>query len=792
MLGMIYAIQEINRDRHILSNYTLGFKIFDSCYSETKAFQSAIALLSGKNTIPNFSCEKFPFVPGVIGDLVSSISITLGRIFGIYHFPQISHGAAHSILSNKLQFPSFLRTISGTVYQDYAMAQIIDHFHWKWVGILTADNSIGEVSTQNMKKEILTSNACISFIEKIHAQYSKQKIYMIAELVKNSSVNIVIINCDEVYVKVILDALYAVNVTGKTLIVTSHSTITPGFFTKETWPLLNGTLGLTPSSTDMPGFRDFLYSLKPSASEKDIFIRIFWKEYFNCNWVMKNISQKANAEAIDPELVFCTGQESIEELDMDLFELNSLSFTYHSYLAVYAFAHALDDLISCKAGYGPFINRSCSSIQDMHHWQVLHYVKNVHFYTKSNDEVYFDVNGDALMTYDIINVQIPTTDLFYFPKVGKVDPRAPKGKNIVINTSAVIWKNGKSQIPRSVCSESCPVGYRKSIRRGQPVCCFDCSPCSAGEITNQSDMNDCLKCQKDEWPNDRSDTCIPKSIEYLSYSDTLCVLFIAITVFFCFVTFSVVCIFIKYRDTPIVKANNRDLSYLLLLSLMLCFLCSLLFIGYPMRVTCILRQTVFGIIFSISISSVLAKTITVVIAFKATNPNSKLRNWVGAKIPYSLILCCILVQVVICTAWLLTSPPFPEMDVKSSSSLIILECNEGSKTFFYCMLGYMGLLAIVCFAVAFLARTLPDTFNEAKYITFSMLVFVSVWLSFIPAYLSTKGKYMVAVEIFAILSSSAGLLVCIFSFKCYIILLRSDLNTREHLIGRGGLSNNKK
>ncbi|XP_043911506.1 vomeronasal type-2 receptor 26-like [Protopterus annectens] len=349
-----------------------------------------------------------------------------------------------------------------------------------------------------------------------------------------------------------------------------------------------------------------------------------------------------------------------------------------------------------------------------------------------------------------------------------------------------------SEIPRSVCSNSCLVGYRKNIRRGQPVCCFDCTACSAGEIANQTDMNDCLKCKEDQWPNDQNDKCVPKAIEFLSYSDTLCVLLVAIVIFFCFVTASVLCIFIKYRDTPIVKANNRDLSYLLLLSLMMCFLCSLLFIGHPMRVTCILRQTVFGIIFSVSISSVLAKTIIVVIAFKATNPNSKLGSWVGTKIPYSLILCCMLVQAVICTAWLLTSPPFPEMDVKSSSSQIILECNEGSKTFFYCMLGYMGLLAIVCFAVAFLARTLPDTFNEAKYITFSMLVFSSVWLSFIPAYLSTKGKYMVAVEIFAILSSSAGLLACIFSYKCYIILLQSNLNTKENLVGRGGFSNTEK
>ncbi|XP_013928944.1 PREDICTED: vomeronasal type-2 receptor 26-like [Thamnophis sirtalis] len=335
--------------------------------------------------------------------------------------------------------------------------------------------------------------------------------------------------------------------------------------------------------------------------------------------------------------------------------------------------------------------------------------------------------------------------------------------------------------PISLCNDHCHPGYRKAKKEGKPFCCYDFLPCPSEKISNQKDMDNCFQCPLDHYPNEERNFCLPKYVTFLETEEMLGNIFTSFILTFSIITILLLWLFIKNKDTPIVKADNETLTYTLLISLLLSFLCALLFIGQPRQWTCLLRQANFGIIFSVAVSSILAKTIIVILAFMTTKPGSRIRKWMGKRLGLSVVLSCSFIQIIICTIWLSNSPPFLDVDMYSMAKEIVLMCKEGSTIMFYCVLGFMGLLAIISFLVVFLVRKLPDTFYEAKFITFSMLVFCNVWLSFVPTYSSTKGKYMVAVEIFSILCSSGGLLSFIFFPKCYIILVRPDLNIKEQL-----------
>ncbi|XP_030050808.1 vomeronasal type-2 receptor 116-like [Microcaecilia unicolor] len=670
-------------------------------------------------------------------------------------------------MSNTVKFPYFYRTVPSDLHLCSGIVKLLKHFGWSWVGVIACYEDKSLRAVQILKEGIEQNGGCIAFVEIFNRDNVRSTDFsQLYERIYMSSTSVIILYCSRDYAwNIFENARFDYTNITKTVWITTYERDFASHYTLGR-SVKNNTLAFTVAKKNIPSFSKFVREVNPNLLPSDFRTCSWWTSLCNSQ-CQKSVRRSCLAN-----------ETSFFEPHCNTKYLGS---SYSVYNAVYTLAHALHDMVTSGFGIGTTWSEESRFLDNLP-WRLHHYLKNIHFKNSLGEEISFDENGDITIGYDIINIVYLPNEIRSYEIIGSYNPYAPLGQDFTIDEKAIVWESDFTETPPpSRCSSSCHPGYRKLTREGQPVCCYDCIPCAEGEVSNQTDSDTCWMCPKDQWPNQRRDACIPKVKTFLSFEEPLGIVLTSISTFFFLITAVILGIFINYRDTPLVRANNRDLSYILLISLMLCFLCSLVFIGHPDKVTCVLRHTAFGISFSIVLSSILAKTTTVVLAFHATKPGSKLRKWIGSRISIFVVLFCSLIQTVLCLAWLFTAPPFSYLNMRSEIGAILIECNEGSIVAFYCVLGYLGFLAGISFITAFLARNLPDTFNEAKYITFSMLVFCSVWISFIPTYLSTKGKYMVAVEIFAIMASSAGLLGCIFLPKCYIILLKPDRNNRKYL-----------
>ncbi|XP_039618063.1 extracellular calcium-sensing receptor-like [Polypterus senegalus] len=771
---MIFAIEEINNRTDILPGINLGYKIYDSCRDVRLALQAAMALVNGQEDGQMDGCNEQSRAPVIVGQTNSSPVIGFTTALSPFNIPAISHGASCSCLSNKNLYPTFFRTIASDYYQSRALVQLVKHFGWTWVGAIRSDTDYGNYGMATFVQIAQKEGVCIEYSEAIYRTYPKEKFIKIVDIIKKSTSKVIVAFVSFSDLEYLLNELFNQNVTGYQWIGTESwiSARNPTFV--KYYKLLSGAIGTAVSSAVIPGLQEFLLNVRPSNNPGNTGLNSFWEFLFNCS-----LSKQNNAD-----LPPCTGSESLSNINNQYTDLSNNGYSSDVYKATYAVAYALHNLLSCQDEKRPAANGTCSVKMPIDPSQVLNYLKSINFSTSYEENFYFDGNGDPAAkgkTYDLVNWQLNGDGTIEFVTVGEYYAFLSEGK-FVIDYNNIVWAGSKRN--ESVCSESCRPGTRKAVQKGRPICCFDCIVCAEGEISNKSDSTDCLKCPLEYKANKQKDQCILKEIEFLSFEENMGILLVTLALLGASLTIAIGFVFYLKRDTPIVKANNSELSFLLLFSLTLCFLCSLTFIGRPTEWSCMLRHTAFGITFVLCISCVLGKTIVVLMAFRATLPGNNVMKWFGATQQRLSVCMFTLVQVIICTLWLTVSPPYPNKNMAHFTEIIILECDLGSKTAFYAVLGYIGLLAALCFVLAFLARKLPDNFNEAKFITFSILIFCAVWITFIPAYISSPGKYTVAVEIFAILASSFGLLFCIFLPKCYIILLKPEKNTKKNLMGK--------
>ncbi|XP_068175634.1 extracellular calcium-sensing receptor-like [Antennarius striatus] len=761
--AMIFAIEEINNSTELLPGVKLGYQIHDSCTSVPVIVHVAFQLSNSLDQAFQIgdNCSQSGMVMGVVGESGSTGSISMSRIIGRFNIPQVSYFATCACLSDKMQYPNFFRTVPSDQFQADALAKLVKHFGWTWIGAIRSDSDYGNNGMASFLFTAQKEGICVEYSESLHRTNPRSKIQRVADIIRRSTAHVIVAFIADSEMRLLLEELSR-EASPPRQWVGTEGWVTNGDMLK--YRFCAGAIGFGIEKSVIPGLRDFLLDLSATKVASSPVLTEFWEVVFNC--------RLGTCERM------CDGTEDMQTLQNPYTDTSQLRITNMVYKAVYALAHALHNTLC------PDTNSSthCDKYNKLSLKEVLNHLKKVKFNLNGYD-VSFDANGDPVAKYELVNWQKSHRGSIEIVTVGHYDGSLPAGQEFQINTN-LIFMEGVTKVPKSVCSDRCHPGTRKVLQKGKPICCYDCVRCPDGEISNSTDSLDCTPCSHEFWPNAESNTCLPKPVEFLSYDEVLGIILAAFSVGGACLTIMTAVLFYQHRTSPIVKANNSELSFLLLFSLTLCFLSSLTFIGAPSDWSCMLRHTAFAITFVLCMSCILGKTIVVLMAFKATLPGRNVMKWFGPLQQRITVACITFIQALICTIWLVVSPPFPIKNLTVYKKRIILECALGSAVGFWGVLGYIGLLAVFCLVLAILARKLPDSFNEAKLITFSMLIFCAVWITFIPAYVSSPGKFTVAVEIFAILASSFGLIFCIFGPKCFIILFKPDKNTKKQFLNK--------
>ncbi|KAM6181814.1 G-protein coupled receptor family C group 6 member A [Erethizon dorsatum] len=775
-LAMIHSIEMINNST-LLSGIKLGYEIYDTCTEVTVAMAATLRLLSKLNCsreAVEFQCDYSsctPRVKAVIGAGYSEITMAVSRMLNVQLVPQVSYESTAEILSDKIRFPSFLRTVPSDFHQTKAMAQLIQKSGWNWIGVITTDDDYGRLALGTFAVQAAANNVCIAFKEVLPAFLSDKTIEVrinqtLEKIIAEPQVNVIVVFLRKFHVFNLFNKAIEKNINKMWIASDNWSTATK-VATIPNVKKISKVVGFAFRRGHMPSFHSFLQTLHMYPNNNNKLLH----EYAMLSSACEHVRDSDLSQCISNHSHEILTYEVHKAVERNLFMRNNFLRRYTEpglirsvQLAVSALAYALRN--QCQA-------RGCQNPHAFQPWELLDVLKNVTFADGGNS-FHFDAHGDLNTGYDVV-LWKETNGQMTITKVAEYDLQ----DDVFVLTSQETKREfRKLKQILSKCSKECSPGQMKKTTRSQHACCYDCVSCPENHYSNQTDMDHCLPCDNEtHWAPVRSTACFEKEVMFLNWGDALAVLLVALSLLGIAFVLAIGIIFTQNLNTPVVKSSGGLLlCYVTLLCHFLNFASTGFFIGEPQDFTCKTRQMLFGVSFTLCVSCILMKSLKILLAFSF---DPKLQNSLRCLYkPVPIVVTCTGIQVLICTLWLTFAAPAVEENV-SLPRVIILECHEGSVLAFGIMLGYIAILAIICFIFAFKGRKLPENYNEAKFITFGMLIYFIAWVTFIPVYATTFGKYLPAVETIVILISNYGILCCTFFPKCYVILYKQKTNTKS-------------
>uniref|UniRef100_A0A8C2E2G2 Glutamate receptor, metabotropic 8b n=1 Tax=Cyprinus carpio TaxID=7962 RepID=A0A8C2E2G2_CYPCA len=771
--AMLFAIDLINKDPDLLPNVTLGARILDTCSRDTYALEQSLtfvqALIERDSTDVRCASGEQPIfakpdkIVGVIGAAASSVSIMVANILRLFKIPQISYASTAPELSDNTRYDFFSRVVPPDSYQAQAMLDIVTAMGWNYVSTLASEGNYGESGVEafvQISRE--TGGVCIAQSLKIPREPRPGEFdKIILRLLETPNARAVVMFANEDDIRRVLDAAKRNNQTGHFLWVGSDSWGSKISPVVQQESVAEGAITILPKRASIEAFDRYFKSRSLSNNRRNVWFAEFWEENFGCKLGMHGKRPGSPKK--------CTGLEKVGR-DSTYEQEGKVQFVMD---AVYAMAYALHrmhrDLCSGYPGL-------CPRMSNIDGKELLGYIRNVSFNGSAKTLVVFNENGDAPGRYDIYQYQITNRSTEYRIIGHWTD-------QLHLNMKAMQWASGDSSVPASVCSLPCQTGERKKVVKGV-LCCWHCERCEGYHY--QASEFTCQLCPYEQRPDQNRTGCQPIPIIKLEWHSPWAVAPIFIAILGILATTFVVVTFVRHNDTPIVRASGREMSYVLLTGIFLCYVTTFPMIAAPGLAVCSFRRIFLGLGMCFSYAALLTKTNRIHRIFEQGKRSVAAPRFISPASQLVITFSLISVQLMGVFVWFVTDPPHTIVDYGEQrtqdpeNARGVLKCDISDLSLI-CSLGYSILLMVTCTVYAIKTRGVPETFNEAKPIGFTMYTTCIIWLAFIPIFFGTaqsaERMYIQTATLTVSLSLSASVsLGMLYMPKVYIIILHPEQN----------------
>ncbi|KAM4826664.1 metabotropic glutamate receptor 6 isoform 2-T2 [Thomomys bottae] len=447
--------------------------------------------------------------------------------------------------------------------------------------------------------------------------------------------------------------------------------------------------------------------------------------------------------------------------------------------AVYAIAHALHSMHQALC---PGHTGLCPAMEPTDGRTLLQYIRAVRFNGSAGTPVMFNENGDAPGRYDIFQYQANNGSA----SSGGYQAVGQWAEALRLDVEALQWSGDPREVPPSQCSLPCGPGERKKMVKGVP-CCWHCEACDGYRF--QVDEFTCEACPGDMRPTPNHTGCRPTPVVRLTWASPWAAPPLLLAILGIVATTTVVTTFVRHNNTPIVRASGRELSYVLLTGTFLIYAITFLMVAEPGAAVCAGRRLFLGLGTTLSYSALLTKTNRIYRIFEQGKRSVTPPPFISPTSQLVITFSLTSLQVVGVIVWLGAQPPHSVIDYEEQRTVDpeqargVLKCDMSDLSLIGC-LGYSLLLMVTCTVYAIKARGVPETFNEAKPIGFTMYTTCIIWLAFVPIFFGTAQSaekiYIQTTTLTVSLSLSASVsLGMLYVPKTYVILFHPEQNVQK-------------